>query len=56
MMASENVAGVMHGGVMLVLMNATSEFDPRCDFPGVEESGPAESIFRLRLDRDHSHD
>jgi len=37
MMASENVAGVMHGGVMLVLMNATSEFDPRCDSPAGEK-------------------
>jgi hypothetical protein len=53
-MASESVAGVMHGGVML--MNATSEFDLRCDSPAWENPGRPKAIFRLRLDRDHNHD
>jgi hypothetical protein len=46
-MASESVAGVMHGDVML--MDATSEFDPRCDSPASEKSGPAESDFSIEI-------
>jgi hypothetical protein len=34
---------------MLVLMNATSEFDPRCDFTGRGKSGPAESHFSIEI-------
>jgi hypothetical protein len=53
-MASESVAGVMHGDVML--MNATSEFDPHWDSPAWEKSRRPKAIFRLRLNRDHNHD
>jgi hypothetical protein len=42
-MASESVAGVMHAGLML--MNATSEFDPRSDLAWENPGRPNANFF-----------
>jgi hypothetical protein len=48
-MASESVAGVMHGDVML--MNATSEFDPHLGFAGMGKIQAAESNFSIEIEQ-----